>query len=53
MFYDTLNPYKEQEKKKLLQQFVNALTERIVSLKDEKNNGVSTGFNGEYNSNCE
>lgn len=35
MFYDTLNPFKEQEKKQLIQQFTNILQERIVKLNEE------------------
>lgn len=42
MFYDTLNPFKENEKKKLMQKLVNILSERIVKL-NEENNSLSNG----------
>ena len=42
MFYNTLNPYKEAEKKKLIQKLVNTLSERIVKL-NEENNSLSNG----------
>ena len=42
MFYDTLNPYIEAERKKLIQKLVNTLSERIVHL-NEENNSVYNG----------
>ena len=51
MFYDTLNPYKEAERKKLMQKLVNTLSERIVQLNDEENNCVFNGSDDDSISN--